>query len=112
MQTHVWSRWCSGILAAAALLIAPTFVGCGGDNQQQTHSTVRCVLDVAPELSQAEVERLLDDAMNNLPSDLACDRTPEPGSEVELIAQQSGVEVAQRRFYSRNNPGDPPVEIP
>jgi hypothetical protein len=59
-----------------------------------------------------QVERLLDDAMNNLPSDLACDGTPEPGSKVELIATQSGVEVAQRRFYSRRKPGDPPVEIP
>ena len=112
MQKHFWSRSCSGFLAATALLVAPAFVGCGGDNHPQTHSAVQCILDVSAELSPAEVDRLLDDAMNNLPSDLACDGAVEPGSEVDLIARQSGVDVAERRFWSGRNPGGPAVHIP
>jgi len=111
MQKHVGSRSFSGILAATALLVAPAFVGCGADNHQ-THSAVQCILEVSAALSQAEVERLLDDAMNNLPSDLACEGTVEPGSEVDLIARQSGVDVAERRFWSGRNPGGPAVQIP
>jgi len=112
MQKHVWSRSFSGILAATALLVAPAFVGCGGDNHPQTHSPVQCILEVSADLSQAEVESLLDDAMTSLPSDLACEGTVEPGSEVDLIARQSGVDVAERRFWSGRNPGGPAVQIP
>jgi hypothetical protein len=55
---------------------------------------------------------LLDEAIDNPLSDLACDGTLEVGSEVDLIARQSGVDVAERRFWSRTNPNGPAVQTP
>lgn len=88
MPRDVCSHWYTRILSAVTLLAAPAFVGCGVDHhQEQARSVVQCILDVPADLSYEEVNALMDGVANNPPSDLACDGTLEPGSEVELIAR-------------------------